>query len=521
MMSLAFPHSNHMPLERPPLSLPRNTSHHTITTPFHARRSGLEPFDEEEEFDLKCNHYAIVTATVGDKMMVGRVDGLIHLNAAVPSTAPAAPAAASTTKGGASTPMVDILRSTLHHVVHSDAACSGATDEDDDSPTILTNHLERRRWSHAAAVVGSSLYMYGGFGGAKTARMTDLTVLDLSTMGWVDPSPALSSGTGAGAAIEPTPRVSPAMCGISSEQLLLFGGREGPMRPKADCHLYDPLARQWRQLEQAGTIPSARWRHTLTEWLPGHAVLVGGRDAAGVCIGDGNCCFDVCIEEDGDVGSDDVRVDSASADDDGCGGGGDGSGGVVWKPLVVDGPAPSPRYGHAAARMEDGVVVVSGGMGALRAKVTPLHLLIPPHDAICGGGRGGGGGGGKCSAHGATRLTPAVVARWEAPSFTPTLPCRYSHGCVAQGHLVLLVGGVGDTALLWGEQFVLVDIERSSWCYVQASGGDGLHSEMLLIRHCTVAYEDRVLVCGGGASCFGFGALFNPWCTEFGWNLHQ
>ena len=101
----------------------------------------------------------------------------------------------------------------------------------------------------------------------------------------------------------------------------------------------------------------------------------------------------------------------------------------------------------------------------------------------------------------------------------PPLPHRYSHSCVAQGHHVLLVGGVGPSALTLEEQFVLADLEHGLWWFMDVGDSAGLYGEMLLIRHCTV-YDhssNAIAIIGGGGSCFSFGALFNDRCTLFRW----
>ena len=49
----------------------------------------------------------------------------------------------------------------------------------------------------------------------------------------------------------------------------------------------------------------------------------------------------------------------------------------------------------------------------------------------------------------------------------------------------------------------------------------GLHHEILFIRHCVMLYHDRVIVVGGGGSCFSFGARFNPAHVELQWTRQK
>ena len=202
------------------------------------------------------------------------------------------------------------------------------------------------------------------------------------------------------------------MCSTLRSTLLLFGGRAGPMRPKNDCHEYDPMSGEWQELSQTGAVPSARWRHTLTRLRSGRIVLVGGRDSCGVCLE--SSCAEVHLAE--AVG--DSRCPASAA----------------WTSLEATGSVPGPRYAHCAATANDGdTLVISGGIGPNRLHATPLHVLKVQ--------RNGG-------------------ASWTTPSMTPNLPRRYSHGCVTEGQHVLLVGGVGSSALTWKEQFLLIVSHR-------------------------------------------------------------
>lgn len=455
-----------------------------------ARIDALEPFDEDEEYSLKCNHYAIVTASTGSTMSVG-ADGLFSLQSRWPlgvkpeefkasgshpsssaalkqkfASAGAGAGAGAEAKGGgagaragaparlpetraptriaaavlhslnlkrrpsggqsdSSGRQSDLNEHTLQqisldtHSTHAepttgdggsrlaaalkDAHGSGGGGPSEDSNA---NTAEDRRWSHAAAIVENSAYIFGGFGGNKNARLAKLLRLDLATMVWHDHQSAGSSQP------EPAARMSPAMCSTLRSTLLLFGGRAGPMRPKNDCHEYDPMSGEWQELSQTGAVPSARWRHTLTRLRSGRIVLVGGRDSCGVCLE--SSCAEVHLAE--AVG--DSRCPASAA----------------WTSLEATGSVPGPRYAHCAATANDGdTLVISGGIGPNRLHATPLHVLKVQ--------RNGG-------------------ASWTTPSMTPNLPRRYSHGCVTEGQHVLLVGGVGSSALTWKEQFLLIVSHR-------------------------------------------------------------
>eukprot|EP00729_Bicosta_minor_P013567 gene13567-28620_t len=303
-----------------------------------ARIDALEPFDEDEEYSLKCNHYAIVTASTGSTMSVG-ADGLFSLQSrwplgAKPEEFKASGSHPSSRDGGSR------LAAAL-----KDAHGSGGGGPSEDSNA---NTAEDRRWSHAAAIVENSAYIFGGFGGNKNARLAKLLRLDLATMVWHDHQSAGSSQP------EPAARMSPAMCSTLRSTLLLFGGRAGPMRPKNDCHEYDPMSGEWQELSQTGAVPSARWRHTLTRLRSGRIVLVGGRDSCGVCLE--SSCAEVHLAE--AVG--DSRCPASAA----------------WTSLEATGSVPGPRYAHCAATANDGdTLVISGGIGPNRLHATPLHVL--------------------------------------------------------------------------------------------------------------------------------------------------
>jgi hypothetical protein len=114
------------------------------------------------------------------------------------------------------------------------------------------------------------------------------------------------------------------------DRMLVFGGDDLDTRVWA-LSLADPPT--WTEISPAGTPPPGRWDHS--------AVYDSKRDAMVVYAGRTSASFDAWL---GDAWSLSL------------------GGALAWTPIVPTGPAPQPRYGHAAAYdpVLDRMVVLGG-----------------------------------------------------------------------------------------------------------------------------------------------------------------
>lgn len=107
------------------------------------------------------------------------------------------------------------------------------------------------RGGHAASLVGSSLWVFGGEDAGRKA-LGDVSVLDLSTQVWSQPQ---VSGKG------PSPRSASAMAVYQDRYLLVFGG--GSVATCfSDLFVLDTQAMAWSQPLQQGAKVSPRAGHT-------------------------------------------------------------------------------------------------------------------------------------------------------------------------------------------------------------------------------------------------------------------
>ncbi|MDP2439740.1 MAG: kelch repeat-containing protein [archaeon] len=106
-----------------------------------------------------------------------------------------------------------------------------------------------RRTNHGSVIVGSSLYVFGGFDGSR--YLDDLWVLDLNCFLWervAAPSP-------------PCARMGHSLVALGS-RLVLFGGFDGFVSYN-DLFFFDLNGLEWMTLPVAGTCPLPRYHHSM------------------------------------------------------------------------------------------------------------------------------------------------------------------------------------------------------------------------------------------------------------------
>lgn len=184
----------------------------------------LEPFDEYEEWHLKCNHYTIVLAGQG----VG-LDWTTYI-----------PSPSITTS-------LDYKH--LNHKFQID---------------YLTENIQLTRHSHATCYNNNSVYLYGGYGlqNKVHSRLDSLIKIDLNLENSqfsykVSLIPII--GPGPGKLVHHSLNILP------DGRLILYGGRDSPSKPNGDLYIIAPCSSgdsTWNRIAVTGEIPMPRWKHS-------------------------------------------------------------------------------------------------------------------------------------------------------------------------------------------------------------------------------------------------------------------
>lgn len=120
-------------------------------------------------------------------------------------------------------------------------------------------------------------------------------------------------------------RRNPTATLLADGRVLVAGG----MGPLSSCEIYDPVAGAW---SDGAPMATARYEHTATLLLDGRVLVAGGMNCVSTCT-DANSLATAEI------------YDPATG---------------AWTPTA---PMNAGRWGHAAARLSDGRVLVAGGSG--------------------------------------------------------------------------------------------------------------------------------------------------------------
>ncbi|XP_038596826.1 tRNA wybutosine-synthesizing protein 4 [Tachyglossus aculeatus] len=260
------------------------------------RVRALEPFDEFEEWHLKCAHYCVVVAASGPAL--GPPPFLPGPGPPEPDP-PAGPALPAHPAAG------------------------------------LAEGPGLRRYGHASAPLGPDIILSsGGFGerDGRHGRLAGLHVLRRRPGGgWRAAWAGGPAGDG---------RLFHTLSPLPGSRVLLLGGRRSPLAPvpEMECWALSPGGPEDEgpRAEAAGPGPAPpdrrlrRWRHTATEvtWRGRACLFVyGGRSDVEPALGD--WAF--------------LRVD-----------------GLDWAEVPVEGPAPAPRHSHAACGWRGGALVAGG-----------------------------------------------------------------------------------------------------------------------------------------------------------------
>lgn len=137
------------------------------------------------------------------------------------------------------------------------------------------------------AVIGTNLYIFGGWDANTKDHLNDLSSFNSETREWE----LLFDASTSPEKPLPCPRRGASLLPLSTTELVLFGGSVGMMKPPlSDIWIFDLTTRTWREVAKAEGSPSVcRYRHVA--WIVDERLWVfGGAD--GRALRNEMCCFD-------------------------------------------------------------------------------------------------------------------------------------------------------------------------------------------------------------------------------------
>ncbi|XP_067843944.1 tRNA wybutosine-synthesizing protein 4 isoform X2 [Heptranchias perlo] len=276
----------------------------------------LEPFDEYEEWHLKCSHYLILSASKGDlkRCLLLPPPPDFHINKS------------------------DILNPLRISV----SLCETETENP---------HL--RRFAHCSALIAPNIVVIsGGFGVrvGQHGRLRDVSLMVKSGSVW-----KCSSVRDEGSIRLLTERMFHSMTALCDGCCMIFGGRMSPMKPDKSllclkCEIGDgaisSISLSVKEIECSGSAPSPRWRHTTTEVIykgQRYLIIYGGRSPRELVLDDWHF----------------LNLEDYS-----------------WTDIPVDGPTPESRHSHSACTWKGGVLI-AGGLGTAQIPLGSIFHLRP------------------------------------------------------------------------------------------------------------------------------------------------
>jgi tRNA(Phe) wybutosine-synthesizing methylase Tyw3 len=152
------------------------------------------------------------------------------------------------------------------------------------SVTFTSSQAPAARWSHGSAVVGESIFIYGGRNASTV--FNDLWKLDLSSNGEHATWERIDVPSG------PGPRFMHAMLAMG-DRIVVYGGMHTRLASEdqgydGSIFVFDTTAHVWMNKCKTSPALPARFGHVATAWTPHEFVVVGGvcKDATnnGVCV---------------------------------------------------------------------------------------------------------------------------------------------------------------------------------------------------------------------------------------------
>ncbi|XP_038154393.1 tRNA wybutosine-synthesizing protein 4 [Cyprinodon tularosa] len=306
------------------------------------RVESLEPFDEHEEWNQKCSHYFILTASRGALM-----EQALLPQTSAPSVAPSwSPAALSVRPVPVRLEGLGLASTRIRPQVVLLTGGSGRGGRGAETRCLLRG---QGGWSstrvEASADLGERLYhtvtpLPGGalvYGGRSSPLRPSCDLLKVTLDPFAPPSAAGSAEeqrvqvermgcTGTA----PPPRWRHAAAVVShggGDFLFVFGGKNQSERVLGDSSFLSLDRREWMEIPVEGAAPAARHSHTACSYQGG-VVVFGGLGRGGEPLGDTSLL--VPTER-----------------------------GFCWRRVAVH-PPPIPRFSHCAHLLGDRLVVVGG-----------------------------------------------------------------------------------------------------------------------------------------------------------------
>ncbi|KXN81627.1 Tip elongation aberrant protein 1 [Leucoagaricus sp. SymC.cos] len=171
--------------------------------------------------------------------------------------------------------------------LHGGDACESGVDAD---PSFFLFNLASRKWSriptsgdapgsrhgHSMAVIGTTIFMFGGYSSQSSGYLNELWAFDLKTIRaqprWELVTPSSIE--------KPSPRSFFVLVAYQN-QLILFGGRGRKGAYMADTWSFNTNSKSWRQLQCVGEIPSRR-AYVASAVLNNVMYVIGGHNGTTV-----------------------------------------------------------------------------------------------------------------------------------------------------------------------------------------------------------------------------------------------
>lgn len=201
------------------------------------RINKIEPFDEFEEWHLKCSHYFIVIAQ--NSSTLNFMNYLKSIKNYFPNY---------------------LEKQEQNHLHLSEIK--------DDKLNSLFTYVEYpeidlrekisniQRWAHASAKSHSKIAIFGGFGGNKHSRLNDVIIFDLHSFS-IDVTPIIG--------VAPSARIFHSLTFWEDEKFILFGGRTSISKSLNDVYILNLNTKTWEQIlfkNEENSQPNPRWRHS-------------------------------------------------------------------------------------------------------------------------------------------------------------------------------------------------------------------------------------------------------------------
>jgi hypothetical protein len=329
-----------------------------------------------------------------------------------------------------------------------------------DKPHEVVGTDMLRRWSHSAVSFDDRVLIFGGFGidsAVALDRKTPDQRLDSVAVWQNHQLQSLSTSTP-----RPVPRErhTAVRCG-STNQMAVFGGRTNPYTALDDCWLFDADQSLWTPLQFDGAPrPAGRYRHAAC-WTHRGLLIHGG------------CTSLADYSSEADKNDDDrVCDDMWLLEHD-----------VVqnrwqWRQLNCSGQQPTARHSHTLSTVGNTVYLFGGfERGGVWSNPSDTALYSFNVDSC----------------------------EWQIVDCVGTKPAsRYSASAVSvDDRYLIMVGGcsVDDPQF---NQMSVFDTEQRRWHRPAIA-----LPAVMLCKHAVAIVQNQLLIMGGGALCFSFGACFN------------